>query len=155
MSGDSGRWGVGVSKFCERAIESLFSRRRGFPGGSDGEESSCNVGDMGLIPGLGRCPGGGHGNLLLESPWTDSAAGYSPRGCKELDMTEWLSTAHIREETQTQPSPDTITRWQKQVHKRAPRRTYPSLGTPQTHRIFLCLLVTCMLWAGFICSLTL
>ena len=26
----------------------------GFPGGSDGEESACNVGDVGLIPGLGH-----------------------------------------------------------------------------------------------------
>ena len=29
----------------------------GFPGGSDGKESSCNAGDLGLIPGLGRSPG--------------------------------------------------------------------------------------------------
>ena len=40
--------------------------------GSDGEESACNVGDLGSIPGLGRSPGGGHGNPLqyscLESP---------------------------------------------------------------------------------------
>ena len=28
----------------------------GFPGGSDGEESACNVGDLDLIPGLGRSP---------------------------------------------------------------------------------------------------
>ena len=32
------------------------------PGGSDGKESACNVGDLGLIPVLGRSPGGGHGN---------------------------------------------------------------------------------------------
>ena len=31
----------------------------GFPGGSDSKESSCNVGDLGLIPGLGRSLGGG------------------------------------------------------------------------------------------------
>ena len=36
----------------------------GFPGGSDGEESACNAGDLGSIPGLGRSPGGGHGNPL-------------------------------------------------------------------------------------------
>ena len=29
----------------------------GFPGGSDGEELACNVGDLGSIPGLGRSPG--------------------------------------------------------------------------------------------------
>ena len=31
----------------------------GFPGGSDGKESACNVGDLGSIPWLGRFPGGG------------------------------------------------------------------------------------------------
>ena len=39
----------------------------GFPDGSDGKESSCNVGDLGSIPGLGRSPGGGHGNPLQHS----------------------------------------------------------------------------------------
>ena len=29
----------------------------GFPGGSDGKESTCNAGDLGSIPGLGRSPG--------------------------------------------------------------------------------------------------
>ena len=37
------------------------------PGGSDGKESACNVGDLGSIPGLGRFPGGGHGNPLQYS----------------------------------------------------------------------------------------
>ena len=44
----------------------------GFPGGSDGKEFACNAGDLGLIPGWGRSPGGGHGNPLqyscLENP---------------------------------------------------------------------------------------
>ena len=44
----------------------------GFPGNSESKESACNVGDMGSIPGLGRSPGGGHGNPLqyscLENP---------------------------------------------------------------------------------------
>ena len=31
-------------------------------GGSVSKVSACNAGDLGLIPGLGRCPGGGHGN---------------------------------------------------------------------------------------------
>ena len=38
-----------------------------FLGGSDGKESAYNVGDLGLIPGLGRFPGGGHGNPLQYS----------------------------------------------------------------------------------------
>ena len=36
----------------------------GFPVGSYGKESSCNVGDLGLIPGLGRSPGEGNGYPL-------------------------------------------------------------------------------------------
>ena len=39
----------------------------GFPGGSDGKESSCNAGDLGSIPGLGRSPGDGNGNPLQYS----------------------------------------------------------------------------------------
>ena len=44
----------------------------GFPGGSDGKESACNAGDLGLIPGLGRSPEEGNGEPLqyfsLENP---------------------------------------------------------------------------------------
>ena len=39
----------------------------GFPGGSDGKAYACNVGDLGLIPGLGKSPGKGNGNLLQYS----------------------------------------------------------------------------------------
>ena len=50
----------------------LSSTFVGFLGGSDGKESACNVGDLDLIPGLRRSPGGGHGHPLqyscLESP---------------------------------------------------------------------------------------
>ena len=49
----------------------------GFPDGSGGIESSCNAGDLGSIPGLGRSPGGGHGNPLqyscLENPMDGGA----------------------------------------------------------------------------------
>ena len=44
----------------------------GFPGGSDGTESACNAGGLGLIPWSGGSPGGGNGNPLqyscLENP---------------------------------------------------------------------------------------
>ena len=58
---------------------------KGFLGGSDGKESACNVGDLGLIPGLGRSPGDGHFNPLqyscLENPHGQrSLVGHSPRG---------------------------------------------------------------------------
>ena len=36
-------------------------------GGSDGKENACSVGDLGSIPGLGRSPGRGHGNLYQYS----------------------------------------------------------------------------------------
>ena len=39
---------------------------KGFPSGSDGKESACNAGDLGLIPGLGRSPGEGNDNPLLQ-----------------------------------------------------------------------------------------
>jgi len=38
--------------------------RRGFPGGSDGKESTYSAGDLDLIPELGRSPEGGHGYPL-------------------------------------------------------------------------------------------
>ena len=59
----------------------------GFPGGSDGKASACNVGDPGSIPGSGRCPGEGNGNPLqyscLENPMDRGAVGYSPWGRKD------------------------------------------------------------------------
>ena len=68
-------------------------RRFCFPGGSVGKESAYSAKDLGLIPGLGRFPGGGHGNplqysCLENSQGQRSLAGYSPLGQKELDMTE-------------------------------------------------------------------
>ena len=65
----------------------------GFPDGLDGKESVCNTRDLGLIPGLGRSPRGGHGNLpqysCLENPHGQkSLVGYSPWSHKESDMTE-------------------------------------------------------------------
>ena len=76
----------------------FWGQYRGFPGGSDSKESTCNVGDLGSNPGLGRAPGGGHGNPLqyscLGNPHAQRRlAGYSPWGCEELDMTEQLSTS--------------------------------------------------------------
>ena len=70
----------------------------GFPGSSAEKESACNSGDLGSITGLGRSPGGEHGNPLqyscLENPHGQrSLVGYSPRGHTESDTTKQLSTA--------------------------------------------------------------
>ena len=72
----------------------------GFPGGSDGKQTTTNAGDLSSITELGRSPGGGHGNPLqhscLENPHGQrSLGGYSPRGHKESDTTEQLSTAQL------------------------------------------------------------
>ena len=58
-----------------------------FPGGSDGKESACNVGNLGSIPGLGRSPGEGNGQPTPvfwpgEFHGQKSLAGYSPRVAK-------------------------------------------------------------------------
>ena len=63
------------------------------PSGSDGKESTRNVGDLGFILELGRSPGGGHCNPFqdscLENPHGQrSLASYSPWGHKESDTTE-------------------------------------------------------------------
>ena len=47
----------------------------GFPGGSDGKASACNVEDPGSIPGLGRYPGEGNGNPLQYSCLENSMDG--------------------------------------------------------------------------------
>ena len=57
----------------------------GFPGGLNGKESTCNMGDLGLIPGLGRSPEGGHGKptpvfLPGESPWREEPGGLQFMG---------------------------------------------------------------------------
>ena len=71
----------------------------GLPGGSDGEESAFNEGYLASIPGLGRPPGRGHRDpvqfsCLENTHGQRSLVDYSPWGCKELDTTEQLSTAH-------------------------------------------------------------
>ena len=42
-----------------------LTEKKNFLGGSVGKKSACNTGDAGLIPGLGRSPGGGNGNPVL------------------------------------------------------------------------------------------
>ena len=75
-----------------------------FQGGSVGKESTCNAGDVGSIPGLGRSPGRGHGNPLEYS-------------CLEnlMDKGVWWPTVH-----------KVAKRWTRQMTKHA--------GMPQTSR---------------------
>ena len=62
----------------------------GFPGGSDGEESACNAGDQGSIPGSGRSPGEGNGNALQYSCLENS-----------MDRGAWRATVHGVAKSQT------------------------------------------------------
>ena len=83
---------------------------RGFQGflvGSDGKVSACNAGDLDFIPGLGRSPGGGHGNPLQYFAWRipiDRESWQATvRGCKEFYMTKHsiaqdLSAAGVEEQ---------------------------------------------------------
>ena len=63
----------------------------GFPGGSAGKEPTCNAGDLGSIPGLGRSPGEGKGYPLQYCGLGNSMDCYSPLGHKVSDTTEQLS----------------------------------------------------------------
>ena len=62
-----------------------------------------NAGDgrnVGSIPGSGRAPGGGKGNLhqysCLENPWIEEPCRLQSMGYKESDMTARLSTESVR-----------------------------------------------------------
>ena len=68
----------------------------GFPGGSEVKGSACNVGDLGLIPGLGRSPGEWNGYPLQYSD-LENSMDCSPWGHKELGTTEQLSHSWHRD----------------------------------------------------------
>ena len=62
--------------------------------------SVCDVGDLGSIPGLGRSPGGGHGNPLqhscLENPMDRGACSDYTSTTKLCLVNAWLSVAYKR-----------------------------------------------------------
>ena len=64
----------------------------GFPGGSAGKESTCNVGDLGSIPGLGRSPGEGKGYPLQYSGLENSMDCIVHKVAKSWT---WLSDFHF------------------------------------------------------------
>ena len=69
----------------------------GFPCGSVGKESACNVGDLGSIPGLGRSPGEGKG-YPLQYPGLENSMDYIVHGGrKESDRTERQSSLSHQE----------------------------------------------------------
>ena len=66
---------------------------KGFLGGSVDKDSACKAGDVDSIPGLGRSPGGRHGNPLQDS-WLENP----------MDRGAWRATAHGVAKSQTQLS---------------------------------------------------
>ena len=73
----------------------MVLKAKGFPGGWDGKESACNVGDQGLIPELGSSLGKGNGNSIqyccLENPMDRGPRWGTVHGVEESDTTEWLT----------------------------------------------------------------
>ena len=61
---------------------------QGFPGSLDGKVSAYNAEDLGLIPGSGRSPAEGNGNLLqyscLENPWTEEPSRIQSMGSQRV-----------------------------------------------------------------------
>ena len=79
--------------FVPRAEEnSELSFHLGFPCGSAGKESACNVGDLGLFPGLGRSPGEGKGYTLQYSG-LENSMDYIVHGVTKSRT--WLSDFHF------------------------------------------------------------
>ena len=72
----------------------LFSiRAKGFPGGSDGKESTCNAGDPSLIPGSGISPE----EEKNDNPLQDSCLGnYVDRGAWKIQSTGLQKVRHDR-----------------------------------------------------------
>ena len=90
--------------------ETIFWKKatllRVFPCGSDGNKSAYNAGDPSSVSGLGRCPGGGHGNplqypCLKNAHGKRSLKGFSPWGHTESDMTKQRTHTHTHTHTHT------------------------------------------------------
>ena len=71
-------------------MRSVLSAIVNFPGGSDGQESTCNAGNPGSIPGSGNSPGEGNGYPLQYSCLENS-----------MDRGAWWATVHGVTKSQT------------------------------------------------------
>ena len=74
----------------------------GFPDGSDGKETSCNAGEPGSIPGLGRFPGESNGYpLQWRNLWTKEPGELQSMGLQRL-RNNWATKTHTHTHTHTQ-----------------------------------------------------
>ena len=63
----------------------VCDRFLGFPGDSDGKESTCHAGDLSSISGLGRSPGEGNGYpLQCRILWTEEPGGLQSMGLQRV-----------------------------------------------------------------------
>ena len=81
--GETTLWDTVTGDTCRDLFVQTHRIHKGFPGGSDGEESACHAGDPDSIPGLGRSPGEGNGNPLQYSRLENS-----------MDRGAWWATAY-------------------------------------------------------------
>ena len=70
-----------------------------FPGGSEGKASAFNAGDLGLIPGWGRSPGEGNGNLLQyfhawKTPWREKPGGLPSMESQRVGY-NWMTSLSL------------------------------------------------------------
>ena len=93
----------------------------GLPWWLGSKESACSAGNMGSIPGSGRSPGGGNGNLLTvfllgKSHGQRSLMGYSPWGYKPSDMT-FAAMAQVQSLVEEDTASHVVWPKQKQTNK--------------------------------------
>ena len=108
----------------------------GFPGGSDGKESTCNAQDLGSIPGLGRSPGGGPGNppqySCLENPMDRGAWKAAVHGVAEglTRLSGFTFTFHFHALEKEMATHSSVLAWR--IPGTAEPGRLPSMGS---HRI--------------------
>ena len=95
-------WRIVTLQYCDGFCHTSTWISHGLPWWLNGKESTYNAGDLGLIPGLGRSPGGGHGNPLQYSCLEDSHGQRNLQyidctmGLQSQDTNDWLSTQKIQ-----------------------------------------------------------
>ena len=114
-------------------FKSGSDQERGLPRWLGGKESACHAGDTGSIPGLGRSPREGHGNLTLSIlvwriPWTEEPGGLQSMGLQRVEHD--LATKR----QQQQPGASVWAAWSRHCSRK--QETWVLLSFP--------LLVNCM-----------
>ena len=84
----------------DNRIEKNISIHLGFPGGSAGKESTCNAGDLGLIPGWGRSPGEENGSPLQYSGLENFMNCIGVHGVLQVRTLKWVAMPSSRGSSQ-------------------------------------------------------